>query len=332
MKEILKKVVGHNDLSEQEAYYAMSLIMSGNSSDASIASYITALRMKGETADEITGSVLAMREAAVTLIGDDSLDIVGTGGDGHNTFNVSSVSSLVAAACGFKVAKHGNKSVSSKCGSADVFEALGVKIDIAPPKMQKVLDKIKIAFMYAPLYHSSMKFASNVRKELSIRTIFNIMGPLSNPAYAKHALIGVYNKNLVKTFAEVLQKLGLKSAIVVCGDNGLDEVNPSGATYVSELKDGNIDNYILTPKDFGMSACALEDIIGGDPQQNMRIALDILNGQNSPKTDTVIMNSAMAIKTVVNKPIKECAQMAYDAIKSGSAMLKLKELIYATNQ
>jgi anthranilate phosphoribosyltransferase len=332
MNSILKKVVQKNDLSQDEARVAMNMIMSGEVNDIILASYITALRVKGETIDEIAGSAMAMRQTAVKFDAQDALDIVGTGGDGHNTFNVSSISAIVAAGCGIKVAKHGNKSVSSKCGSADVFEALGVKIDLPPEKMQAVYDSVNFAFLFAPVYHTSMKYAANVRRGLGIRTIFNILGPLSNPASAKYTLIGVYDPMLIKPFAQVLGKLGIESGIVVHGENGLDEVNPAGVTFVSELKDGDIINYTLTPKDFGLEACKLEDIIGADAITNKEIALRILQGEKGPKRDTVIMNSALAIKAVLRKPIKVCAEMAADSIDSGKAYKKLEEVINATNQ
>lgn len=332
MQAILQKVTNKEDLTYQEARKAMTMIMSGEVSDVVLASYLTALKLKGETAEEILGSAMAMRDKAERLEGSDSLDIVGTGGDGHNTFNVSSVSALVAAGCGIKVTKHGNKSVSSKCGSADVFEALGVKIDIPPQRMQQVFDKIGIAFLFAPVYHTSMKYASRVRKELGFRSIFNILGPLCNPAFAKYTLLGVYDRALQKPVAQALGRLGMTSAIVVHGENGLDEVNPAGVTYVTELKDGDLIHYTLTPKDFGLEPCSLKDIIGGDAQTNKEIALKILKGEKGPLRDTVIMNSALAIKSVLAKSIKDCAKMAAECIDSGRALQKLEELISETNQ
>jgi anthranilate phosphoribosyltransferase len=332
MNLILKKIADKNNLTQEEARSAMNKIMSGEISDIVLASYITALRIKGETIDEIAGSAKAMRDKAVKLNAFDALDIVGTGGDGHNTFNVSSISALVAAGCGIAVAKHGNKSVSSKCGSADVFEALGVKIDATPQKMQQVFDKINFAFLFAPIYHSSMRYASSVRRELGIRTIFNIMGPLSNPASVKYILLGVYDRMLVKPIAEVLGKLGVVNGIVIHGENGLDEVNPAGLTYVSEVKHGDVISYTLTPKDFGLNSCKLEDIIGADASVNKDIALRILQGEKGAKRDAVIMNSALGIKAVKNLPIKTCVEMAIDSIDSGRAYKKLKELINATNQ
>ncbi|HHW89424.1 MAG TPA: anthranilate phosphoribosyltransferase [Clostridiales bacterium] len=332
MQAILKMVTDRQNLTYQDARFAMNKIMSGEVSDIVLASYLTALKLKGETSDEILGSAMAMRDKAVKIKGGNSLDIVGTGGDGHNTFNVSSISALVAAGCGIKVAKHGNKSVSSKCGSADVFEALGVKIDIPPQRTQEIFDKIGIAFLFAPVYHTSMKYAAGVRKELGFRSIFNILGPLSNPASANYALLGVYDRALQRPVAEALGKLGLVCGIVVHGENGLDEVNPSGVTYVSEFKDGNVVHYTLTPKDFGLEGCALQDIIGGDVQTNKQIALRVLQGEKGPLRDTVIMNSALALKAVLSKPIIECAQMAAKSIDSGTAIQKLEELIIETNK
>lgn len=332
MQSILKKAAEKNNLTYEEAREAMTKIMSGEVSDAVLAAYLTALKLKGETADEILGSAMAMREKALKIDAPDALDIVGTGGDGHNTFNVSSISALVVAGYGIKVAKHGNKSVSSKCGSADVFEALGVKIDIPPEKMQAVFEKTGVAFLYAPVYHTSMKYASKVRKELGFRSIFNILGPLCNPALAKYELLGVFDRSLQKPLIEVLARLGLKSAAVVHGENGLDEVNPAGSTYISELIEGSIVHYTVTPKDFGFEPCKLEDIIGGDAETNKQIALRILKGEKGPMRDTVIMNSALAIKLVLSKPMKECVKLATESIDSGKAMQKLEELIRETNK
>lgn len=332
MKDILKKIVEKNNLTQDEARDAMIQIMSGEVSDTVLASYLTALKVKGESIDEIAGSALAMREKAIKFDAADALDIVGTGGDGLNTFNVSSVSAVVAAGCNIKVAKHGNKSVSSRCGSADVFEALGVKIDIPPQKMQQVYDSINLAFLFAPVYHTSMKFAGNVRRELGVRTIFNILGPLSNPASTKYALIGVYDRTLLKPFAEVLGKIGVDHGIVVHGENGLDEVNPAGTTYICEVRDGDVISYTLTPKDFGFSPCNLEDIIGADAAFNKEIALRVLQGEKGAPRDTVIMNSALAIKTVLKKSIKDCVELARESIDSGNAYKKLQEFIDATNK
>jgi anthranilate phosphoribosyltransferase len=332
MQSILKKITDKKNLTYEEAREAMTAIMSGEVSDAVLASYLTALKLKGETADEIFGSAAAMRDKAVRFDASDALDIVGTGGDGHNTFNVSSISALVAAGCGIKVAKHGNKSVSSKCGSADVFEALGVKIDSAPEKMQAVFEKTGFAFLFAPVYHTSMKYASKVRKELGFRSIFNILGPLCSPARAQYTLLGVFDRALQKPVIEVLERLGLKAAVVVHGENGLDEVNPAGATFVSELIEGSIIHYTLSPEDFGLNPCRLEDIIGGDAETNKRIALRILNGEKGPTRDTVIMNSALAIKAVLGKPLSECVLLAQDCLDSGAALKKLEELISETNK
>ncbi|HEY8419284.1 MAG TPA: anthranilate phosphoribosyltransferase [Clostridia bacterium] len=332
MQSILKKITDKQNLTYEEAREVMTKIMSGEVSDAVLASYLTALKLKGETVEEILGSAVAMREKAQKFDAPNALDIVGTGGDGHNTFNVSSISALVAAGCGIKVAKHGNKSVSSKCGSADVFEALGVKIDIPPEKMQEVYNKTGFAFLFAPVYHTSMKYASKVRKELGFRSIFNILGPLCSPARAQYTLLGVFDRALQKPLIEVLAKLGLKAAVVVHGENGLDEVNPAGSTYISELIEGAIVHYAVTPKDFGFDSCKLEDIIGGDAETNKQIALRILKGEKGPMRDTVIMNSALAIKLVLSKPMKECVKLAQECIDSGKALKKLEEVISETNK
>lgn len=330
--ESLKILSGRGDLTEEQAYAAMSDIMSGTVGAASVGAYLTALRLKGETISEIVGSVKAMRDKAQNIDAGDVMDIVGTGGDGHNTFNISSVSAVVAAACGVKVAKHGNKAATSLSGSADVMEALGYNLEVTPAKTAEMINNIGYGFMNATMYHSAMKFVAPVRKELGFRTIFNIMGPLCNPARASHMLLGVHSTSLIRPLAEVLKGLGVKTALVVSGNDGLDEVSPAARTQVVELfEDGNIVSYSVAPQDFGLEVGSLEGIKGGLKDVNKQIMMDILNGAKSVRRDTVLLNTAMALKTVLKKPLKECAEVAAEAIDSGRALRKLSEIIDASN-
>ena len=329
----IKKVIEGKDLSTEEATEAMNMIMSGNATPAQIGSYLTALRMKGETIEEITGCAKGMREKCVQLKGEgDLMDIVGTGGDGTNTFNVSTVSSFVVAAAGVRVAKHGNRSVSSKCGSADVLEALGVKLDLTKEQNEQVLEKTGMCFMFAPVYHSAMKYVAAPRKELGIRTIFNILGPLANPAYANLQIMGVYADDLVEPMAKVLSNLGVKRAMVVHGVDGVDEVSICGTTKVCEVRDGKLKSFNIEPSKLGLSLAKPEDIKGGLADENKEIALSILKGEKGAKRDMVIINSAVAIYTALEKHLLEdCVRIAEEMIDSGKAMAKLKEFVAATN-
>lgn len=329
MKDYIKVLVEGKDLSYEEAKAAMMQIMSGEATDAQIGSFLTAMRMKGETVDEITGCAAVMREKSAKVIGEgDLLDIVGTGGDCANTFNVSTLSSIVAAAAGVKVAKHGNRSVSSKCGSADVLEALGVKIDLPPQKNNHILAKLGICFMFAPVYHSSMHFVAAPRRELGIRSIFNILGPLSSPACANLQVLGVYDENLVVPIASVLKNLGVKRAMVVHGQDGLDEVSLSAPTTVCEVKNDMLHHCVIKPEDFGFKRCSLGALKGGDAKENAKIALEILEGRKGPKRDMVVLNSAVALKTAFeDKSLEECIALAKEMLDSQKAMKKLKEFI-----
>lgn len=334
MKEYINKVIEGKNLTTEEAAAAMDIIMSGEATPAQIGSYLTALRMKGETIEEITGCAKGMREKCLQLIGKgDLMDIVGTGGDCTNTFNVSTVSSFVVAAGGVKVAKHGNRSVSSKCGSADVLEALGVKLDITKEQNEAVLEETGMCFMFAPVYHSAMKYVAAPRRELGTRTIFNILGPLANPAYANLQVMGVYSDQLVDSMAQVLSNLGVKRAMVVHGEDGVDEVSICGKTKVCEVRDGKVKSYTIDPEELGLSTAQPEDIKGGLAEENKEIALSILKGEKGAKRDMVLINSAVALYTALdNKSLKECVQMAADLIDSGKALDKMQEFIKATQR
>lgn len=329
IKEAIYKVVNGVSLSIEEAYDAMDQIMSGNATPAQIGAYLTGLRLKGETIDEITGSAMVMREKSAKIKPEqDVLDIVGTGGDEVATFNISTISSLVIAAAGVPVAKHGNRSVSSKCGSADLLEALGVNIMLSAEESQKILKQIGICFMFAPTYHASMKYAAPVRKEMGIRTIFNILGPLANPAGANMTLLGVYDENLVEAMAKVLLKLKVKRGMVVHGHDGLDEITLTDTTSVCEINGDQLNSFLITPEQLGLERCELKDLIGGNVQENAAIARAILEGEKGPKRDIVIMNSAFALYLAQKgHTLRECVKVAESAIDSKAAIEKLKELI-----
>jgi anthranilate phosphoribosyltransferase len=333
IKEAIHKLLNGENLSLEMTKSVMDEIMSGNATNAQIASFITAMRMKGETIDEITACAIIMRKYGTKLKYDgDLMDIVGTGGDQSNTFNISTVSSLVVSAAGIPVAKHGNRSVSSKCGSADVLEALGVKIDIPVAKSEKILKEIGICFMFAPYYHSSMKYAAPVRKELGVRTIFNILGPLSNPANANLQLLGVYDENLVEPLARVLCNLGVKKAMVVHGHDGLDEISLTSSSTVCEVNNGYLNSFFLDPKQFGFEYCKPEDLVGGGPQENAEIVRRILSGEKGPKRDVVLLNSAVCLYMFYDKlTLRECVRMAADIIDSGRAMAQLENFVRLSN-
>ncbi len=332
MNEIAKKVLEGKNLTIEEATRVMDWIMSGEASEAQIGSYLTALRMKGETIEEITGSAKGMREKCVQLKGEGNLiDIVGTGGDCTNTFNVSTVASLIVAAAGVKVAKHGNRSVSSKCGSADVLEALGIKLDLTKEQNETVLKETNICFMFAPVYHSAMKYVAKTRRDLGVRTIFNILGPLANPAYANLQVMGVYDEALIEPMARVLSNLGVKRAMVVHGDDGVDEVSISGQTKVCEVRDGELTTYMINPETFGLSLAPLSEVVGGDAQENKAIALSILKGEKGPKRDMVVLNAGVALYTALeNQSLKACISLAEEMIDSGKALEKLEAFRAAT--
>ena len=279
IKEIITKVVDKQDLTEEESIQAMNEIMSGKATPSQIAAFITALRMKGETVEEIMGAAKVMREKATNLdfAGKIIVDTCGTGGDKSNTFNVSTAVALIAAGGELLIAKHGNRSVSSKCGSADVMEKLGLNLEISPEKVKESIERIGIGFLYAPLFHAAMKYATPVRREIGIRTIFNILGPLTNPARADVQLLGVYKPELTEVLANVLKNLGTRSAFVVCGEGNVDEITISERTKVSQLKNGEVRTYYIQPEDFGLERRELDENIGGTVDENSQIIVNILN-------------------------------------------------------
>lgn len=333
IQEAIYQVINKQNLSLVQTKTVMEEIMEGRATNAQIGSFLTAMRMKGETIEEITACATVMRDKCTKIQPDkDVLDIVGTGGDEANTFNISTVSSFVVSAGGVPVAKHGNRSVSSKCGSADLLEALGINIALTAEQSADILDRIGICFMFAPTYHASMKYAAPVRKELSVRTIFNILGPLANPAGANMQLLGVYDENLVEPLARVLANLGVKRAMVVHGHDGLDEVTLCDTTTICEVNNGKLNSFFLNPEQLGLERCLSTDLAGGDPAENAGIALDILNGAVGPKRDVVVLNSALCLYMSHNQiTLRECVKMAEDLIDSGSARARMENFIELSN-
>ncbi|WP_434641097.1 anthranilate phosphoribosyltransferase [Thermoanaerobacterium thermosaccharolyticum] len=330
LKEAIEKIVIGENLTESEAKSAMDSIMKGEPSSALIGGYLIGLRMKGETVDEITGSAKSMIGNAVRLKLDSPyvIDTCGTGGDGGRTFNISTAVAIITSSAGVKIAKHGNRAVSSKSGSADVLSELGVKIDLEPEITKKFIDDVGFGFLYAPKYHSAMKNVAQIRRELGLRTVFNILGPLTNPASAKGQVLGVYDKKLTHVLAEVLLKLGCERALVVYGNDGLDEITTTTTTTVSEVKNGTVIDYTIDPHDYGINLSKDIDISGGDSKENAEIILDILKGEKGPKRDIVVLNSAAALyvgKAVDN--IKEGVLLAEHLIDSGAALDKLNEIL-----
>lgn len=334
IKEAIYKITNKENLSYEMAEGVMDEIMSGEASGIHIGAYLTGLRMKGETIEEITASAAGMRKHCTRLLHNmDVLEIVGTGGDEAYTFNISTTASLVVSAAGIPVAKHGNRSVSSKCGAADVLEALGVNIMISPAESAEVLKEIGLCFMFAQSYHTAMKYVAPVRRELGIRTIFNILGPLANPAGANMQLLGVYEEALVEPLAKVLANLGVKRAIVAYGNDGIDEISLSASTTCCEIRDGIITSYILSPEQFGLTKCRKEELVGGGPKENAEITLAILNGEKGPKRDAVILNAAACIYMVRdNITLREAVALAGDVIDSGKAIKQLEKFITLTNR
>ena len=313
----------------------MEEMMTGTATQAQMGGFLTALRMQGETIDEITAFATVMREKGIKIEPKrEVIDIVGTGGDEVGTFNISTTSAFVVAAGGVPVAKHGNRSVSSKSGAADVLEKLGVNLNLTPEQNEKVLNACDVCFLFAQKYHSSMKYAASVRKELGVRTVFNILGPLSNPAAATMQLLGVYDKKLAKPMAQVLSNLGVTRGVAVCGEDGLDEITLTGETDVYEIRFGEITSYTITPEQFGLRRCALQELVGGTPEENAQISKDILTGkEKGPKRDIVVMNAGMSLylgKDGIS--LEEGIQMAQDILDSGKAYEKLQEFVKLTNE
>ena len=349
IKETIEKIVSGKDLSENQMYVVFNEIMSGKATNAQIGSFVTALRMKGETVEEITGAVKVMRKKSLKVkVGPQQVDIdrddinidketildtCGTGGSGTNTFNISTTVAFIIAACGIRVAKHGNRAASSRCGSADVLEELGVNLKVPVEMVEQCINEIGIGFLFAPLFHGAMKYAIEPRREIGIRTIFNILGPLSNPAGATKQVLGVYKKELVPMLAKVLRNLGCRRAFVVHGMDTLDEVTITGKTYVAELKNKKIRTFFVEPKDFGLKRSSLDNIKGGSAKQNSKIVLDVLGGKKGPKRDVTLMNASAAL--VVSgkaKDFRSGVRMAALAIDSGSALEALNQLKELTNK
>lgn len=335
IKEALHEVINNRDLEYDMAKAVMQEIMSGEASQVQMAAYLTALRMKGETITEITASAQVMRDMATHLSPPyDVLEIVGTGGDEAGTFNISTTSAFVVAASGVPVAKHGNRSVSSKSGAADVLESLGANLAVDREKEQKILDDTKMCFLFAQSHHASMKNVAPVRKEMGERTMFNILGPLTNPANSSFQLLGVYDVSLVEKLAEVLSNLGVTRGFAVCGSDGLDEITLTGPTHCCEIREGTFRSYDITPEQFGMTRCELSELVGGTPEDNARITRDILSGKETgAKRDIVVLNAGAAIylgKTGIT--LQEGIKEAAEVIADGRAFAKLEEFVAATNQ
>ena len=347
IKEAIAKVVSRRDLAEPEMEEAMEEIMTGKATPAQIGAFITALRMKGETVDEIAGAARVMRAKAkrininnhlvnidrdeINIEDETVLDIVGTGGDGTRTFNVSTTTAFVAAGAGLRVAKHGNRAVSSLCGSADVLENLGVNLDVTNTDVERCIREIGIGFLYAPLYHGAMKYAAGPRKEVGLRSIFNLLGPLTNPAGANVQVLGVYDPSLTEMMAKVLARLGTREAFVVSGEGTYDEISICGPTWVSHLRKGEVENFQMTPEEYGFTRAMMGDIRGGNAKENARIVRNVLEGEQGPKRDMVLLNGAAAfVASGLDKNFREGIERAKDSIDSGRAKEKLDSLIRFT--
>ena len=335
IKEAILKLAKKEDLTYDEAEKVMDEIMSGEATPVQMSAYLTALSLKGETIDEITASASGMRAHCIKLLHDmDVLEIVGTGGDGSNSFNISTTASMVISAGGVPVAKHGNRAASSKSGAADVLEALGVKITLTPERSAEILKKIGICFLFAQNYHIAMKYVAPIRKELGIRTVFNILGPLSNPAGANMELMGVYDEALVVPLAQVMANLGVIRGMVVFGQDKLDEISMSAPTTVCEIKDGTFTSYELTPEQFGYARCQKEELVGGTPAENAEITRKILSGdEKGAKRKAVCLNAGAALYIAGKaESMKAGVKMAEELIDSGAALTKLNQFIEESNR
>lgn len=334
IKEAILKLAKKEDLTYEEALAVMNEIMGGEATPVQMSSYLTALSLKGETIDEITGSAKGMRDHCVRLLHEmDVLEIVGTGGDGSNSFNISTTSSLVIAAGGVPVAKHGNRAASSKSGAADVLEALGVNITVSPEKSSKLLEEIGICFLFAQNYHIAMKYVAPIRRELGIRTVFNILGPLSNPAGANMELMGVYDETLVEPLARVMNNLGVKRGMVVYGQDRLDEISICAPTSVCEIKDGKYETYTITPEMFGFETATKDALVGGTPQENAQITRAVLSGEQGPRRNAVLMNAGAALYLAGKaETLQAGVSLAAEIIDSGKAMAKLEEFVKRSNE
>lgn len=347
IKKAIARVVELADLHEGEMIEVMNQIMSGECTPAQIGAFITALRMKGETVEEITGAARVMRERAtpirvgrnvvdidrddINLDQETILDVVGTGGDGTNTFNISTTVSFVVSACGVKVAKHGNRSVSSACGSADVLEKLGVNLDVTPEQVEHCINEIGIGFLFAPALHGAMKYAIGPRREIGIRTIFNILGPLTNPAKADCQVMGVYREDLVEKLGGVLHRLGCKRGYVVYGKDGMDEITLTGETVAAEVSAAGVRLFSITPEEFGFKRCGMQELKGGDAVANAAIVRSILDGEQGPRRDIVLLNAGFALMAAGRcTSVQDGIALAADAIDSGSASGQLEKLTALT--
>lgn len=330
MQLAIDKVINYKDLTENEMIDVMNTIMEGKATSAQIGGFLTGLRMKGETLEEITGAARVMRDKAIKIETNSkyTVDTCGTGGDKSNTFNISTAAAFVASAASVTIVKHGNRSVSSKCGSADVLEKLGVNIELSPMGVKRCIDELQIGFLFAPNFHKSMKYAVNPRVELGTRTIFNVLGPLTNPSNPKGQVLGVFDKDLTNTMIRALKELGLERGMVIHGMDGLDEITITTKTKVSELKDGKIKEYYLDPRDYGIPLGKLEDIVGGDLDINAKILISILKGEKGPKRHMVLLNAAAAmyVGNVVNS-LEEGIEKAKEIIDKGLALDKLNQLV-----
>lgn len=333
IKEAIAKVIKKEDLDDEMMTAVMDEIMSGEATDAQKASFLTAMNMKGETIEEITAAAKVMRQHCERFLNDmDVLEIVGTGGDGANTINISTLASIIVSSVGVPVAKHGNRAASSKCGTADCLEALGVNIAVDADKSYEMLKKLNICFLFAQKYHTAMRFVGGVRREMGVRTLFNCLGPLANPAGASMQLLGVYGEALVEPLAHVLHNLGVKRAMVVYGEDCMDEISLSAPTYVCEVMDGEFKTYTLTPEQFGFERCKKEDLAGGTPEENAQIVREILQGAKGPKTDAVLLNAGAAIHIAKGCSIEEGIREARETIESGKAAKQLEAFITMSNE
>jgi len=334
IREAINILVQGMDLSEEQMRICMEEIMDGKATPAQIGAFLTALRLKGETVDEITAAVKVMREKATKIKAPEGVvDTCGTGGDMAHTFNISTTVAIVVAASGVPVAKHGNRSVSSSSGSADVLEAVGVKIDLPPAKVEKCLFETNFGFLFAPVFHPAMKYAIGPRREIGIRTIFNVLGPLTNPAGAKRQILGVFSDNLTRPLAEVLGRLGAEDVMVLHGEDGLDEITITDGTKVTRYKNGTLQDMIISPEDFGLHRAPITELSGGSAEDNAKIMFQILEGSQGPKRECVLINAAAAL-VVAGKTdnLQEAYKIAAETIDSGRAKQKLNEIIEVTNK
>lgn len=333
LKPYIAKVIEQNNMSQEEAFQAMEIIMTGRATQAQIGAYLVGLRMKGETVAEIAGSAAAMRSVAEQIspaVDAPLLDTAGTGGDGSHSINISTTTAFLIAGAGYPVAKHGNRAASSKCGSADVLEALGVNLDLTPLQVQQCIEEVGIGFMFAPRFHPAMKHALGPRRELGQRTIFNLLGPLTNPANATHQLIGVYDPDLTELMASVLNALGSEGAMIVHGSKGLDELTTEGINKISQLKNGKVETYQFEALELGLRAATLEDLRGGAPKDNAESLRAILDGSDdSPRKDVVLLNTAAALASVGGS-LETGLKKAEIALENGAALEKLDNLIAYT--